>query len=111
MATQSRKQWFKRKRGSMGANLDLQIPEDAKVIGAIDESCGTDVLDQDMLLIELSNGIGIDLGWYPEEDPDGSFRVVVFKDFWDQRVGEPFETRSIQEAVSFINERLLSFQG
>ncbi len=82
--------------------IDLGLPADVVVKGQLFHTYDLDYLLQDILEIDLPNGLSIDLGWFPECDPSGSFRVVVFKEFWKNQLREPFETRSISEAVDEI---------
>jgi hypothetical protein len=35
-----------------------------------------------MLEIDLPDGRTIDVGWVPEHDPAGAYRVVVYRDYW-----------------------------
>jgi len=48
----------------------------------------------------------IDLGWYPEADPEGCFGIDVIKDMdWENPL-ETFESRSKSEVVDKIEELL-----
>lgn len=66
---------------------------------------------QDLMQIESPSTL-IDVGWYPEADPSGSFALTVLRhesnsSDWDW--GEPveeFETRSLRALVSKIQEVL-----
>ena len=51
------------------------------------------LLTQDMLEVELPNGVIIDVGWYPEHDPNGEYGVVAFQGHPDRAIGQPFYTR------------------
>jgi len=50
------------------------------------------LLDQDILEVELPTGFTIDVGWFPQYDPAGRFRIAV-KDRAHQVVGTPTELR------------------
>ncbi len=44
-------------------------------------------LKEDLLQIEYPDGYLIDVGWYPEFDITGHFKIMLIKDFnWDQPV-------------------------
>ena len=41
-------------------------------------------LTEDLLQVEYANQIVLDLGWYPELDPNGFFIIYVIKNYnWD----------------------------
>ncbi|TFY89245.1 hypothetical protein DYL61_22795 [Pseudomonas nabeulensis] len=47
----------------------------------------TDLLKEDMLQVEFAGGFLLDVGWYPEFDPAGDFRINVIKNYdWDRPV-------------------------
>lgn len=71
---------------------------DVVVKGEIYDSDDTDVLLQDLLEIGLPSGNTIDVGWYPEHDPNGQYRVILYRDF----TGDPFrryETPDVYVAI------------
>lgn len=37
-------------------------------------------LTEDLLQIEYKNGLVLDIGWYPEMDPNGCLKVYLIKD-------------------------------
>lgn len=46
-----------------------------------------DILKEDLLQVSYYNDYLIDLGWYPEFDQKGNFRVSVIKDYqWDNPI-------------------------
>lgn len=46
-----------------------------------------DLLKEDMLQVSYDNGYLIDVGWYPEFDEEGNFRVYLIKDLqWDNPI-------------------------
>ena len=50
--------------------------------------------------------LSIDLGWYPDGDPAGSFRLVaILNDNWDSPLLE-FSSRSKQEVVEMMEQWL-----
>lgn len=52
----------------------------------------------------LKSGYWIDLGWYPEGDPLGHYRLVLFRDNWDNILIEYHakEKKKIQFAINKI---------
>lgn len=53
--------------------------------------------------------IAIDIGWYPDCDPNGFFEIAVIKENnWNERV-DSFKTRSLEEAVNKINDILIYY--
>lgn len=45
------------------------------------------LLKEDMLQVEFAGGLLLDVGWYPEFDAKGDFRINVIRNFdWDQPV-------------------------
>lgn len=69
----------------------------ARVKGVLyDEYPDPEYLDQDILQVSLPNGVTIDVGWYPESDPTGSFRIVVYRGDWLRQLQTPIDTRNPQ---------------
>ena len=53
--------------------------------------------------------IGIDLGWYPDTDPQGAFHVkVILDEKWEKPVIE-YVTRERKEVVKIIEDLLLRY--
>lgn len=60
---------------------DLSLLQDVAVAKQIG------LLKEDMLQVEFAGGLLLDVGWYPEFDAAGGFRIIVIKDYdWDQPV-------------------------
>ncbi|OGQ82488.1 MAG: hypothetical protein A3F90_08865 [Deltaproteobacteria bacterium RIFCSPLOWO2_12_FULL_60_19] len=91
--------------------VELHLPENVVVKGALYTTTDPAYLVQDMLEIDLPNGITIDVGWYPESDPAGSFQVVVFRDHWDNQLREPFETKSIEDVTREVKRLAEEYQN
>lgn len=65
---------------------------------------------EDLIQIEFNNKYLIDIGWYPELNPDGFFLISVIKNYdWDnpsfEKKCKDIETlkKYLQEAVDFVN--------
>ena len=57
--------------------IDLHFLErpGIRIKGELYDSLDVDVLLQDLLEIDMPGDTTIDVGWYPEHDPSGNFRV------------------------------------
>lgn len=54
-------------------------------------------LTEDIILVEFEHGFIIDIGWYPEFDPEGKLVVqLILNECWDKPVKE--------EVVADLNE-------
>lgn len=69
---------------------------------------------QDIMYIKRKSkrkdkNIAIDLGWYPDNDPKGSFHLLVIKDDnWEEPI-EEFDSRNKEEIVNKIEEFLIKY--
>ena len=53
--------------------------------------------------------VGIDLGWYPDTDPNGAFHVkVIIDENWEKPIMD-YVTRDRKEAVKVIEDLLLRY--
>jgi hypothetical protein len=60
-------------------------------------------LIQDVLLVALARDIFIDVGWYPERDPNGAYRISVYRESWDnQLLLEPIRTADPHEVAAWV---------
>jgi hypothetical protein len=75
------------------------------VTGEVYDSMEPDFLLQDLVEVALPNGEIVDIGWYPEHDPTGQFRVMVFDDQSMTRSEEHF-TRDLATALKIV-ERII----
>ena len=57
------------------------------------------LLDQDILEIELSNGMRIDVGWFPENDHNGRFVIRVFRKPWQSWTGTILLPASVWSSI------------
>src|SRR5688500_409041 len=64
---------------SMINKVPLHLPQGCtpETVGFLYDSQDPAELGQDMLEVRLANGVAINAGWYPEGDPQGSYRVAV----------------------------------
>lgn len=84
------------------SRIQLLLPPEAKITGALRTRSNIHNLDQDMLQIELPGSVFIDVGWYPDWDPKGEYRLVVFRDTFDNPI-EPMlrsqDVKQIRQAI------------
>ena len=56
--------------------LSLKLPRGAEIaFNSLYDSKQPILLIQDVLFVSLPNDIYIDVGWYPEHDPSGAYRI------------------------------------
>jgi hypothetical protein len=60
------------------SDLKLYLPVGSDSSVYIDYDSDFDEFDQDVVNVRLPNGVYIEAGWFPENDPDGSFLIRVF---------------------------------
>lgn len=60
------------------------------------------ILKEDLLQIEFNHSYLIDVGWYPEFDSKGSFKIMLIKNYkWEDPV-HILETRSLIELENIV---------
>jgi hypothetical protein len=93
--------------------IDLKLPGDITVSGELldDYSQCPEMLTQDILQVCLPTGEVIDVGWWPEFDPAGSFHIVVFQGDWDDQIEKPIEVTTPSAAAKAIRQIALRFSG
>jgi hypothetical protein len=74
----------------------------AVVRGEIHAPTELTLLTQDMLEVELANGVVIDVGWYPEHDPNGTYGVVAFQGHPDRPIGKPYYTKDPKAVLAKV---------
>lgn len=90
------------------SKIELKLPGDVKVTGALYSRSNIRDLTEDMLQLELPGGLVIDVGWYPELDRTGSYAIVVFEDSVDHAL-EKIRTRDIRVVVKEIYSLLSKY--
>ncbi len=74
----------------------------ATVRGDLYPPSQVDMLTQDMLEVELPGQVFVDVGWFPEHDPNGMYVITVFYREFDNQLIPPQETRYYQDALSAV---------
>lgn len=94
-------------------NLIPSIPASARtVINLLYDPQPDRLLIENILLVELSDGIAIDVGWYPHNDPNGSFRVTAYKDDWNnQLLPNPYVTTKPKEVAAIVETLAARFSS
>ncbi len=85
----------------MSTIFPLHLPRQAKVTGALRTRDNVRNLVQDMLQIELGNVV-IDVGWYPDWNPNGEYRVTVFRDSYSDPIEPQLRTRDVTQVSDAI---------
>lgn len=80
------------------SKVQLQFPPSVKVMGALYTRANVFDLTEDMLQLELPGDLFIDVGWYPELDDSGTYKIIVFHDTVDETL-ERFETKDYKAVV------------
>lgn len=88
----------------MSNPIEIKVPDGSTVRNYLYENMVLEDLNQDLLLIVLPSGICIDVGWFPENDPDGHFYLRVFQ---GREEISGWELKTLAEVVSRI-ERIVS---
>ena len=84
--------------------IDLSFLEsDYSVVvkGELFDSKDPVVLSEDLLEIDLQSGRAIDVGWYPEHDPQGQYRVLLYRGHTGYPLKE-FRTTEVHETIDKI---------
>ncbi|GAB4284072.1 MAG: hypothetical protein Kow0092_38670 [Deferrisomatales bacterium] len=86
--------------------FDVEPGADVRLLGSASDDVWQ-LFGEDMLLLSHGrHGYQVDMGWYPDSDPSGRFRIrLVHGDEWDRPIME-FETSDKREAVRYLEEIL-----
>ena len=85
--------------------LEIKVPAGSHVSSYLYDSKTPQYLLQDLVVVELPNGIVIDAGWYPEYDPNGRYVVRVYSPGRLEQIGRArYYTDPLQ--VHFVLEEL-----
>ena len=92
------------------SQIQLHLPAPAMITGILRDTSNAYALDQDMLQIELPGNVFIDVGWYPDCDPNGEYRLVVFRDDFDNQIEPPVQSKNVRDIKDAI-DRLVAKYG
>jgi hypothetical protein len=62
-----------------------------------------------MLQLELPGDIFIDVGWYPDWDPNGEYRVAVFYDEFENLLEPMFRSTDAQAVAAHVRRMLAKY--
>lgn len=82
--------------------IPLNLPGIVKVMGQLHDRSDRAHLMQDMIQIALPGEIFIDVGWYPDKNPSGRYKLMVFKNDPDTLLEPIFSSRSVDEVKTEI---------
>ncbi|MCZ6688639.1 MAG: hypothetical protein O7H41_03450 [Planctomycetota bacterium] len=93
----------------MRTPIPLHLPPGAESYGNLYSDFAADDRTQDVLAVNLPSGHTIDVGWYPEDDPDGSFVIRVFFGTWEDQRHDEFLTKDVNEAAEAVERLAILF--
>jgi len=79
-----------------------RVPEGARVYSFLYRTADPEYLTQDVLAVSLPNGFYIDVGWFPEHDPGGSYVIRVFYQYWDAQQILPIQVKTVDEVIQVV---------
>jgi len=91
--------------------VPLDLPKGVVVKGVLLREYLLEHMDQDIIEVDLPNGLTIDVGWFPEYDPRGQFRIVVYRDFRTNPVRPPIEVGSPFDVASVVKVLVDQYLG
>ncbi len=80
-----------------------RVPAARVVVNSLYDCKEAGFLTQDLLLVELPGRTFIDVSWFPEHDPTGSYTVSVFREYnqiWEVETTSPYEAVSLVERLA-----------
>jgi hypothetical protein len=79
-----------------------RVPEGARVYSVLYRTADPEYLTQDVLAVSLPTGFYIDVGWFPEHDPEGCYLIRVFYEYWDAQQILPVQVKTVDEVVQVV---------
>lgn len=84
----------------MNEVVPIPIPTGARIYNRLYRDPSIHDLDQDLLTIAFENGRFVDVGWYPEHDPQGAYIVRAFAGSWEHQLINPYRTTDVYDAAA-----------
>jgi hypothetical protein len=91
--------------------VTLQLPPGAKVYNALYANTNPEDLTQDLLAVALPTGFFVDVGWFPEHDPLGTYCIRVFWQEWSAQQIPTIKTKNLNEVVQIVERLAKRFNG
>jgi hypothetical protein len=88
-----------------------QVPEGANVYSSLYRTANPEYLTQDVLAVSLPSGFYIDVGWFPEHDPEGSYVIRVFYQYWDAQRILPVRVKTVDEVLQVVGSLAVCFNS
>jgi hypothetical protein len=85
-------------------SITLNVPAAAVVKGELLCQYSIQDLDQDILEVELPNGVVIDVGWFPQYDPKGHFRLSVYHLYRNEPLRPPIDLETPFQVAKAVEE-------
>jgi len=90
--------------------IPLHLPAGARIHGGLYRpNAPIDVLEDEMLQVHFGPNT-IEVGWFPEHDPNGQYRVRRYRERWDD-CKDFFETKDPNEVSEYIREKVTGFMA
>lgn len=96
---------------AIGGNLKIpQLPAGSRVLfNSLYDTKDPRCLTDDLYAAILPGQITVDVGWFPECDPSGSYELVFSRDEFENIVAGPFEIADLDKLVSVIEHASKEF--
>lgn len=82
--------------------VNLRLPPKSEVYNFLYRSTDPAYRTQDVLTVRLANGIYIDVGWYPEHDPNGAYELQIFVESPNHLLGQPLLIKDIDQLIQTV---------
>lgn len=89
--------------------IPIDIPPSAEMVNHLYDTRNVEDLTQDIATIALENGCYVDVGWFPEHDPNGTYWIRVFWEYWDYQLRDPICVRDPFEAADMAGKLAFHF--
>lgn len=80
--------------------VSLEIPRGRVLFNSLYDSKEPALLGQDLVCVELENGKFIDVGWYPQFDPTGHYKVALYGPSWE--IEAAHKTKDVRKVVEIV---------
>jgi hypothetical protein len=91
------------------STISLNLPTQAHWIGALHDKQKLHNLDHDMLSVELPGEIFIDVGWHPNWDSNGQYRISVYQKDIDNKLETTAYSRDPAHVKNLVEELARSY--